>query len=123
VPLWIDHKRGNKWFYKINREHPLVLNIKEKAKEKPEAAIELLLRFIEETIPVKSIYIKEAEEPDTQGKPFEFGSHEDIRFLMKSLFETLITQGKTKEEAKSIIINLDPFNHYPEYFEILTDHD
>jgi hypothetical protein len=123
VPLWIDHKRGNKWFYKINREHPLVLNIKEKAKEKPEAAIELLLRFIEETIPVKSIYIKEAEEPDTQGKPFEFGSHEDIRSLMKSLFETLITQGKTKEEAKSIIINLDPFNHYPEYFEILTDHD
>jgi len=27
----------------------------------------------------------------------------------------LITQGKTKEEAKAVLINLEPFNHYPEY--------
>ena len=29
------------------------------------------MRLIEESIPVKSIYIKEAEEPESQGKPFE----------------------------------------------------
>jgi hypothetical protein len=115
VPLWIDHKRGDKWFYKINREHPLIEKIRREAEDKPDKAIELLLRFIEETIPVKSIYIREAEEPEAQGRPFEGIKHDDIWTLMKNIFDSLINQGKTKEQAKGIIINLDPFNHYPEY--------
>lgn len=115
VPLWIDHKRGDKWFYKINREHPLIEKIRREAEDKPDKAIELLLRFIEETIPVKSIYIREAEEPEAQGRPFEGIKHDDIWTLMKNIFDSLIKQGKTKEQAKGVIVNLDPFNHYPEY--------
>ena len=119
VPLWIDHKRGDKWFYKINREHPLIEKIRKQASEKPDSAIETLLRFIEETIPVKSIYIREAEESETQGKPFEGIKHDDVWALMSNIYESLTSQGKTKEEAKAIIINLDPFNHYPEYISNL----
>lgn len=115
IPLWVDHKRGDKWFYKINREHPLLEKIKIQAKDKPDLAIETLLRFIEETIPVKSIYIKEAEEPESQGKPFDGINHDEIRNLMKNIFDSLINQGKTIEEARGVIINLEPFNHYPEY--------
>jgi hypothetical protein len=122
IPLWIDHKRGEKWFYKINRLHPLIEKIKKEANDKPEQAIETLLRFIEETIPVKSIYIKEAEEPEAQGKPFEGINHDDIWTLMKNIFESLSSQGKTKEEAKAVVMNLEPFNHYPEYIATLTDH-
>jgi hypothetical protein len=32
VPLWLDHKKANKWYYKINREHPIVEKIKEQSK-------------------------------------------------------------------------------------------
>lgn len=123
IPLWIDHKRGDKWFYKINREHPLIEGIKKQAIDKPDKAIETLLKFIEETIPVKSIYIKEAEESETQGKPFEGIKHDDIWTLMKNIFDTLIQQGKTIEEAKAVIINLEPLNHFPEYLATLTEHD
>lgn len=115
VPLWIDHKRGDRWFYKINREHPLIEKIRKQAEDKPDKAIDTLLKFIEETIPVKSIYIREAEEPEAQGKPFEGIKHDDIWTLMKNIFDSLTKQGKTKEEAKAVIINLEPFNHYPEY--------
>jgi len=115
IPLWIDHKRGDKWFYKINRDHPLLEKIKIQAKEKPDQAIDTLLRFIEETIPVKSIYIKEAEEPESQGKPFEGVRGDEVWTLMKNIFDSLISQGKSKEDAKGIIINLEPFNHYPEF--------
>jgi hypothetical protein len=115
IPLWIDHKRGDKWFYKINRDHPLFEKIKNQAKDKPDQAIETLLRFIEETIPVKSIYIREAEEPEAEGKPFEGIKHDDIWTLMKTIFDSLISQGKSINEAKGVIINLEPFNHYPEY--------
>jgi hypothetical protein len=114
IPLWIDHKRGDKWFYVINRKHPLIEKIISQAYEKPVKAIETLLRFIEETIPVKSIYIREAEEPEGQGKPFEGKKHDEIYSLMKSIFDSLLSQGKTIEEAKAVIINLEPFNLYPE---------
>lgn len=119
VPLWIDHKRGDKWFFKINSEHPLIEKIKKQANNNPVKAIDTLLKFIEETIPTKSIYIRESEQPEAQGKPFEGIKHDDIWNLMKTIFDSLITQGKTKEEAKAVLVNLEPFNHYPEYISTI----
>lgn len=119
VPLWIDHKRGDKWFFKINREHPLIEKIKKQANNNSVKAIDTLLKFIEETIPTKSIYIRESEQPEAQGKPFEGIKHDDIWNLMKTIFDSLITQGKTKEEAKAVLVNLEPFNHYPEYISTI----
>lgn len=123
VPLWVEHKRGEKWFYKINRNNPLIENIKNQAKDKPEKAIEILMRLIEESIPIKSIYIKEAEEPETQGNPFEGINHSDISTLMQTVFDSLMRQGNSIEEAKAVIFNLEPFNHFPEYIETLITHD
>jgi hypothetical protein len=123
IPLWLDHKRGGKWSYKINREHPLLLNVREQVKTRPEKAIETLLKFIEETIPVKSIFIRESEEPEDHGKPFEGTNHEDVMVLMKSIYSSLTDQGIIKAEALAIIANLEPFNHYPEYITSLNDHD
>lgn len=120
VPLWIDHKRGDKWFYKINREHPLLVMVKLQAKTEPDNAIETLIRFIEENIPSKSIYIKEAEEPESQGKPFEGTDQEPIRKMMEALFASLITKGKSSEEAKSIIANIDPFNNFTHFLEFIN---
>jgi hypothetical protein len=119
VPLWIDHKRGDKWFYKINREHPILENIKRQAKKEPDKAIETLIRFIEETIPTKSIYIKEASEGDTLGNPFEGVDKEPIRKAMQQIYQNLLSQGKTDEIAKAIIFNIEPFNHFPHFLEFI----
>lgn len=119
VPLWQDHKRGDKWFYKINREHPLIEKIKKEAKANPEKAIDHLLRFIEETIPTKSIFIKESEQPEAQGQPFEGIDHEIIRSTMQLMFTNLIKNGKTKEQALANIAYIDPFNHFPHFLEFL----
>ncbi len=120
VPLWTDHKRGDKWFYKINREHPLLDIARLEAQTEPEKAIEMLIRFIEENIPSKSIYIKEAEEPEQQGKPFEGIDQEPIRKTMQTMFDSLISKGKTTEEAKAIIVNIDPFNHFTHFLEFIN---
>lgn len=120
VPLWIDHKRGDKWFYKINREHPLLDLAKLQAQTEPDKAIENLIRFIEENIPSKSIYIKTAEEPETQGNPFEGIDHEPIRKTMEAMFASLILKGKTPMEAKVIIANIDPFNQFTHLLEFIN---
>lgn len=114
VPLWTDHKRGDKWFFKVNRKHPLIEEIKRQAVTKPEKSIDALLRLIEETIPTKSIYIKEAEQPEAQGKPFEGIKSEEVYSLMKQVYDSFLSQGRTESEAKSAISNLEPFNYYPE---------
>ena len=119
IPLWTEHKRGDKWFYRINREHPLIGKTKVHAVADPEKAIETLVRFIEETIPTKSIYIKEAEEPEAQGKPFEEIDQELIRKTMKQMFENLKNQGKEEEQVKAILINIEPFNHFAHFLEFL----
>lgn len=119
VPLWVDHKRGDKWFYKINRENPILTKIKEQAKNDSDKAIEMLLRFIEETIPSKSIYIKESEQPELQGTPFEDTNHEIIRTTMQAMYSSLIKQGKTDDEAKAIISNIEPFNNFVHFLEFL----
>jgi hypothetical protein len=119
VPLWIDHKRGDKWFYKINRENPILAKIKEQAKSDSDKAIEILIRFIEETIPSKSIYIKESEQPELQGTPFEATNHDIIRDTIKLLYSNYLLQGLTNEEAKSIIANTEPFNLYIEFLDLL----
>jgi len=119
VPLWVDHKRGDKWFYKINRENPILTKIKEQAKQDSDKAIEMLLRFIEETIPSKSIYIKESEQPELQGTPFEDTNHEIIRTTMQAMYSSLLAQGKTDEEAKAIISNIEPFNNFVHFLEFL----
>src|SRR5690606_504862 len=104
VPLWVDHKRGNKWFYRINREHPVIERIKKQAVTEPDKAVEMLIRFIEETIPTKSIYIKEAAEGEALGSPFEGVDQEPIRKTMKQMYDKLISEGKTDEQAKAIIL-------------------
>ena len=120
VPLWVDHKRGDKWFYKINRNHPLVENIQKQLQDDPSKAIETLLRFIEETIPAKSIYIKEAEDKESQGNPFEGIDQEPIRKVMKQLFDKLKNEGNTDEKAKAIIFNIEPFNQFAHFLEFIN---
>lgn len=119
VPLWIDQKRGDKWFYKINREHPLIEKSINQAKTEPKKAIEILIRFIEETIPSRSIYIKEASDEDAIGKPFEGIDQEPIRKAMKQMYDKLVKEGKTDEQAKSIIFNIEPFNLFPHFLELI----
>jgi hypothetical protein len=119
VPLWIEHKRGDKWFYKINREHPLLERLRRQAATEPHKALETLIRFIEETIPTKSIYIKEAEESESLGNPFEGVDQEPIRKAMKQIYDRLIREGKTDEMAKAMIFNLEPFNLFPHFIEFL----
>ncbi len=120
VPLWLEHKRGDKWFYKINRENPVITKAIELAEAKPKQAIETLLRFLEETIPSKSIYIKEAEEPENQGQPFEGVNLEQMTSTIKLIFENLTSSGKSVETAKAILFNTEPFNHFPHLIDILN---
>jgi len=78
-----------------------------------------LLKFIEETVPVPLITIKESEQPELQGQPFEETDQEPVRKTMKQMYDRLLSEGRSDDQAKSIILNIEPFYLFPQFIEYL----
>ncbi len=116
-PFWEERIRHGKRFYKINREHPLLKELFTKSNES-KSEIEKVIQFIEETVPIPLITLQENENDKPHGQPFE-GREDAIRDAMKAMYQNLIMSGKTDERAKLFILNIEPFNFYPQYLEQL----
>ena len=125
-PLWLDKTKGGKWSFVVNRDHLLVKNIKELAKSEPDKAIDTLLKFIEESIPTKAIYIKEAHEEtkdmdkqEVQKEPFSGIDVTIIKQMLLQMFNNQINSGKTSEQAKKLLKTIEPFNNYEDLIDEL----
>jgi len=106
-------KHGN-IFYRINRKHPLVreaLNCSHDEKDR----IRALLVLLEETIPVPTIVIDNAEHPDSQPQPFEEPPTGELFKVLHELYKALINQGLNHQEAIQRLSTIDPFDRYPEH--------
>lgn len=118
-PLWLEKKKDSKWSFVVNREHLMIQNLKELAKTKPAQAIETLLKFVEETIPTKPIYINEAQGEESQKTPFSDVDTNLIQQMLKQMFDNQIAEGKTPEQAKALLKTIEPFNNYEDLIEEL----
>lgn len=117
--LWEDYKRHDKRFYKLNRKHPVIKQLLE-CGGSYKLEIEKALRFIEETIPIPLIALKENENEYPHGQPFEGTNHDLVQQTMKAMYQNLLKQGIKNDAAKGIILNIEPFNYYPQYVEFLN---
>jgi hypothetical protein len=118
-PLWLEKKKDNKWSFVVNREHLMIQDLKSLAKEKPEQAIEKLLRFLEEAIPTKTIYINEAQGEETQQVPFSDVDTNLIKEMLMLMYNNQIAQGKTPTQAKALLKTQEPFNNYEDLIDEL----
>lgn len=117
-PFWEERERHGKRFYKINRMHPLITELYTKSSDL-KSDLEKVLQFIEETVPVPLITFQEDEKP--HGQPFEGKEHDALIDTIKDMYQNLIKKGKTDEQAKLYILNIEPFNFYPQYIEQLKE--
>ncbi len=118
-PVWHEKLRHGKRFYSINREHPIIANLLESFNDH-NSELNELMRFIEETVPVSLITIKESEQPEYQGSPFENIDQELLRKSMKMMYDRLILNGKNSEQAKAHILSIEPFNLFPQFLDYLN---
>lgn len=117
-PIWQEKLRHGKRFYEINREHPIISSLLENLNTKgPD--LNDLLRYIEETVPVPLITIKESENPEIQGQPFEGIDQNPLLKVMLQMYGKLIQEGKSDDQAKALIFNIEPFNLFPQFIEYL----
>ena len=119
--LWLSNKKGQKILFEINRNHLLVKELVVMAKSKPGKAVESLLRLIEETIPTKSIFIKESE--DKIVEPFENINLEVVKLWIKQIVDTQKASGKSTEQIKILLANMEPFNNFPELIELVVEYE
>lgn len=117
-PVWNEKMRHGKRFYQINKEHPVIQSFIHSLNGKGSSLTELF-RFIEETVPVPLITIKESEEPELQGQPFE-DNQEPVLKVIQQLYDKLTGEGRSDQQAKAIILNIEPFNLYPHLIELLN---
>lgn len=92
------------------------------AKIEPDKAIEYLLRFVEETIPTKSVFIRESEQ-GVNTEPFEETNLEVVKLMIKQIYKTQIATGKNVEQVKLILASMEPFNNFPELIEIVDSYE
>jgi len=118
-PLWLEKKKDSKWSFVVNREHLMIQSLKRMAKDKPEQAIEILLKFLEEAIPTKTIYINEAQGEEAQKTPFSDMDTNIIIQTLRLMFDNQIVQGKTYEQAKAYLKTIEPFNNYEDLIDEL----
>jgi len=119
-PFWEERVRHGKRFYKINRKHPILIDLLTKSGDL-KFEIEKAIQFIEETIPVPLITLLENENEKPHGQPFEGLDHHAIKETMQKLFKTFVFNGLSIEKAKARILNTEPYNFYPEYIDFLKN--
>ncbi|WP_281321904.1 ATP-binding protein [Flavobacterium aestivum] len=118
--VWNEVVKNERYFFRINQDHPVIAAQIAKFPEKKKE-IQKLIRIIEETVPGPIIIAKENEYPDSMVRPFEKTPSEEIVSLMKELFIGWIKQGFNSDIAKRKLLTTEPFSDYPQLIETLTD--
>lgn len=111
-PLWLEKKKDDTWSFVINRDNDIVKTVKSMAHENPDHAIDTLLKFIEESIPAPSIFVKEVTETEKPKEPFSDISESVIKEMISTIYKNKIADGFTPQQAKADLVRTEPFNNY-----------
>jgi len=112
--LWEQRLRHGKFFYSINRDHPLVQQVYRSGNK---TELNALLSMLEECIPVSHILIKNAEEPENFNSAYENTPPEALQNVLKNSFIALLNSGIGVEDSKKRLQGMDPFNLFPDFVE------
>jgi len=119
VFLWEQTAKHNQVFYRVNREHPLVKQVRANCADGPKFSA--MLRLIEETIPVPLITITDREKPDQTIGPFEDAKESEIVEVMRQVFASLCASGLSQKDALLRLVNFEPFPCFPQLLQAIAE--
>lgn len=120
-PVWKARKeRDDTRHYYINTEHPLIARLIEK-EQVTVTELKTLLKIIGETTPVEAIIQYHSEEPESHELRDRQKEPETVTIeLARQLFQALKVTGVADDIAIRQILNIEPFNLYPQLIEYLS---
>lgn len=117
---WNIEEINGRQFYKINRQHPQVLELMENPAI-PKKQLKNLLLLLESTLPISAIFANESINNDRSGNTETPLEETDINEMMKAVYIRLQKQNKTEEEILEELYLIDPFGNYPHLIEALRN--
>ena len=89
------------------------------ARNNPDKAFNLLLKLIEESIPVSSIYAKESSSEEPMKEPFGGIERDNLVPIAKAIYQNYVTGGMSANSAKELLLSQEPFNMYEDIIDAL----
>lgn len=119
--IWLSETKQNRLTYKLDRSHPLIRFVLSKTQSKHQRqSLNALLCLIEATVPIQQIWLDTAEKPEVHARPFEHEPPAHVREIMIHLYRALRAGGTSEELARQRLLNMEPFNSYPELVGSIT---
>jgi hypothetical protein len=120
VFAWKTIIRGGKTFYEINRDHPMVKSALDMSRERSDI-VNALLRILEETVPIQTIWLDEVKTPGTHGHPFEQAPEKDVLDVLCHVLEALIKSGVPRTESIKQLQMMEAFADYQHLIESIPE--
>lgn len=115
-----EHFKGG-MRYRLDIEHPAIKTVLEDAGPMT-AQIRAMLRVIEETIPVQRIWLDTTEAHETPRTGFAGETSTEVLSVLNVFYTNLVDlKGMSPSLAREQLLNMEPFNAYPELVAQLPD--
>lgn len=95
--IWEARLMRGRTVFRVCRDHPLVRALVSDGDAG--RGVEALLKLLEQTIPLASIYIRHAEAPNEQSAPFEDVKDKECLAMLTSLYLVLAQSGRSHQQA------------------------
>lgn len=119
VFLWEQTAKHNQVFYRLNRNHPLLKQVRSVCADKN--MLNALVRLIEETVPVPLIMSTDREMPDRTLGPFEAAKTSEILEVMRQVHEALVAGGLSHTDAMLRLSTFEPFGNFPSLLQSIRE--
>lgn len=109
--VWEIKQMRGRTLFRINREHTIVRALTGNGES--ERAVEALLKLIEQTIPLASIYIRHSEAPEEQPSPFDDTKDKQFGEMLADLYVGLLVSGRSHQQAIASLSGLTASRERP----------
>jgi hypothetical protein len=121
LQAWYPENFSGGLRYKIDLQHPVIKGVLEESGALKKD-IEVMLRVIEETIPIQRIWLDTSEQKETPRNAFGGQNQDSIMSVLMVVYKNLvIKKGFSVRLAKDQLHTMEPFNGFPTLIESLPD--
>lgn len=117
---WAERIRANKITYHLNRSHPLLADFLGSLTAAQRRQAALVLKLIEETVPVALIAINSSERDEEPTQPYE-GDEAALRKAARAVYEGFLSRGLKPLDALERLGATYPFNTFPEIIATIAE--
>lgn len=121
VPAWLSEEGISGRRYRVNRLHPAVASLLSQAGGTG-GQVEVMLRVLEETIPVQRIWLDTAESGEQPEGGFAGEPDSTVVEVLNACYRNLVVKkGVAPDAARRQLLATEPFDLYPKLVSMLPD--